>query len=62
VGRVKRKRPLDRFARCLAVTRRGKICKLPRRAGVLCHLHAKNPHGGQVVRSHVVNPKLGVVR
>ena len=57
-----RKHPLPRFKRCLAVTRRGRICKLPRRHGVLCHLHAKNPHGGQVVRSHVVNPKLEFVR
>jgi hypothetical protein len=58
---MKRRAPLSRFKRCLAVTKRGRICKLPRRFGVLCHLHAKNPHGGQVVRSHVVNPNLKVV-
>jgi len=51
-----RKHPLPRFKRCLAVTRAGKICKLPRRVGVLCWVHER-------MRTQVVvNPKLRLAR
>ena len=38
---MKRRRPLSRFKRCLAVTWKGKLCKLPRRVGVLCYVHQR---------------------
>jgi len=43
-----RKHPLPRFKRCLAVTQAGKLCKLPRRSGVLCNLHLRVRGGSHV--------------